>query len=569
MHLIAPLAAGVFGAANGTAQIYQRGSGTRASWYSDFEGRQVFGSGADIDLDGNGGAAVYVNEIVDVVVVDVNGAVVRQFTAGESAPAVEVRSLSFSGTDYDTAQNAAGNPTTLQAVLDLWKVSAGTTDFKVLAGGVATTLQNIVQSVVFFNVKDAQYGAKGDSATNDHTAIQAAIDAAHTAGGGIVYFPPGTYRLTSALTLYRDVSLLGSGSLVCTIAMDHASNNMFTANGGSSNVATYVMGLKFNHQQACTGVLFDLTPVAYELVTIACVYGGGSNTRGLAFSGGSGSVVHAHSCRFDTRAAMVLMATGFYATDCVFVLESVAAATLTMVKIQGYGFLQGCHFFPAGATASTITVVAFDTSAYGSITNSTFNVFGATTTGHCVDVGSGAHAAVSGCQFAGIGSATTAIGFYLNAADGSLSESGNVWSSNGATLGKPGMTPYFYTASTNLACMHQLASREGFADAVTQTGGGTKTVSTDLYSHVSVDIQDNTGFTLQLTKAPVGARCTVDLLASGGAGSGAIAWGAAVYGNPSGGFTVATTKHRMYGFRSVLVGGTIFWMLQGSSFGDM
>ena len=46
-----------------------------------------------------------------------------------------------------------------------------------------------------FNVKD--YGAVGDGSTDDTTAIQAAITAAQTAGGGTIYFPSATYVINS------------------------------------------------------------------------------------------------------------------------------------------------------------------------------------------------------------------------------------------------------------------------------------------------------------------------------------------------------------------------------------
>lgn len=39
------------------------------------------------------------------------------------------------------------------------------------------------------------YGATGDGTTDDRASVQAAIDAAGAAGGGIVYFPPGTYKV--------------------------------------------------------------------------------------------------------------------------------------------------------------------------------------------------------------------------------------------------------------------------------------------------------------------------------------------------------------------------------------
>ena len=59
-----------------------------------------------------------------------------------------------------------------------------------------------------FNVRDDTRlvrHARGDGSADDRPAIQAAIDAAHTAGGGVVYLPAGTYQLRS-----NDPLLLGS-----------------------------------------------------------------------------------------------------------------------------------------------------------------------------------------------------------------------------------------------------------------------------------------------------------------------------------------------------------------------
>ncbi|SCG36656.1 hypothetical protein OG836_19950 [Micromonospora zamorensis] len=57
------------------------------------------------------------------------------------------------------------------------------------------------------NVHD--HGARGDGATDDTDALQAAIDHVR-ASGGIVFFPPGVY-VTRRLTLYSRVHLRGSG----------------------------------------------------------------------------------------------------------------------------------------------------------------------------------------------------------------------------------------------------------------------------------------------------------------------------------------------------------------------
>lgn len=54
------------------------------------------------------------------------------------------------------------------------------------------------------------YGATGDGTTNDRAAIQAAIDAVPSTGG-IVWFPAGTYVITTALTLKSGVTLAGVG----------------------------------------------------------------------------------------------------------------------------------------------------------------------------------------------------------------------------------------------------------------------------------------------------------------------------------------------------------------------
>lgn len=51
----------------------------------------------------------------------------------------------------------------------------------------------------WIDVKAAPYNAAGDGSTDDTAAIQAAIDACATAGGGTVYFPAGVYIIGGAL----------------------------------------------------------------------------------------------------------------------------------------------------------------------------------------------------------------------------------------------------------------------------------------------------------------------------------------------------------------------------------
>jgi len=76
-------------------------------------------------------------------------------------------------------------------------------------GAQDRTVQSKLQETV--SVKD--FGAVGDGVADDTAAIQAAIDAVGAAGGGSVYVPVGTYKLTDTLTVTNDyVALVGDGS---------------------------------------------------------------------------------------------------------------------------------------------------------------------------------------------------------------------------------------------------------------------------------------------------------------------------------------------------------------------
>ena len=77
-----------------------------------------------------------------------------------------------------------------------------------------------INNLGIFNVKD--YGALGNNSSNDTTYIQAAIDAAVTAGGGIVFFPKGTYLVTQLAKNFttNSVTLIfkGAGRRISRIA---------------------------------------------------------------------------------------------------------------------------------------------------------------------------------------------------------------------------------------------------------------------------------------------------------------------------------------------------------------
>lgn len=68
-----------------------------------------------------------------------------------------------------------------------------------------TTTNEILERVNQININVSEYGAVGDGSTDDTTALQNALDAAFTAGGGKVFLFPGNFKITSTLTMGNNV----------------------------------------------------------------------------------------------------------------------------------------------------------------------------------------------------------------------------------------------------------------------------------------------------------------------------------------------------------------------------
>lgn len=300
MQIVAPLIAGISGAEGGYAKLFKRGTSTRATWYADFEGVSSDSSGADIPLDANGRAVVYVNEYVDVQVVDSDGDAVVDFTVGNSTNDVEYRGQSFTGVDYQTAAAAANNPVSVQALMDLWKTQNGSIDWKVAVGATAQTLPTWLAALLglLFNVKDPTYGALGDGVTDDTGAITAAIAAANAAGGGTVFFPPGDYYVTSVLTVSAGVNLLGAGPNVATLSINHATASLLQT-AAATYFWTRIEGLRLTAAQTNTGQM--LSNLSTSKLILSNCYIGGANCTGNALVEAANTANYAiiEDCAFD------------------------------------------------------------------------------------------------------------------------------------------------------------------------------------------------------------------------------------------------------------------------------
>ncbi|MFE2916566.1 glycosyl hydrolase family 28-related protein [Kitasatospora indigofera] len=228
----------------------------------------------------------------------------------------------------------------------------------------------------WFDVK--QYGAVGNGSTDDTAAVQAAITAAATAGGGTVYFPGGKYLVTPsggspALTVGGNgVRLVGASSKAATLVKGgngillRMSGTGPDPSGASHRRYCAIEDLGFNGNHR-TGLLLELyyndncyfrdlymssnddlcidgvefwDSRFYNLVVESCTGPAGSTTqpnvwlRNSSATGGWGSStdnvnqIHFVGCRFEAFGTGALWITqgpvggnnpnGIYITDCKF-----------------------------------------------------------------------------------------------------------------------------------------------------------------------------------------------------------------------------------------------------------
>jgi hypothetical protein len=105
------------------------------------------------------------------------------------------------------------------------------------------------------SVKD--YGAVGDGVTDDTAAIQAALDSASSDGVQLVYFPEGTYKISTTVNLVSNITLYGAGRLSIISGVTAG----FFVGTDKSNIT--IKNFRFDHNLAniklytCDNVLFE------------------------------------------------------------------------------------------------------------------------------------------------------------------------------------------------------------------------------------------------------------------------------------------------------------------------
>ena len=127
-----------------------------------------------------------------------------------------------------------------------------------------------------YNVKD--YGATGDGSTDDSAAINAAVAAAHAAGGGTVIFPPGTYE-TTRIGIRSNVHYVGYGAVITATQYWAFDARLYT--GPHSNVTIEGFRIDCGALSNMGGVILYNTSNA--TVRNCTVYNIGSGGYGIRF----------------------------------------------------------------------------------------------------------------------------------------------------------------------------------------------------------------------------------------------------------------------------------------------
>lgn len=217
--------------ASGKVFLYEPGTTTLRPGYTDDTLSTAWTtSGGGIPLDAGGRVAIWINEMVDVVVADSSGTTVNTFVGYNKTRAeqVEVENDNYLGALTDSSgatSNALGGKTNLDDILTRAAGSLGP-DFKYLESANATSRPYIeVIGDIHVSVKDFQ--AVGNGVADDTPAIQLAANRAKARGGGVVYWPPGTYIVsTVALASATGVSFRGAGEKASIIKSSSTTANV-------------------------------------------------------------------------------------------------------------------------------------------------------------------------------------------------------------------------------------------------------------------------------------------------------------------------------------------------------
>lgn len=205
-NLISDLWVNGFGAsaASGSVSFYQPKTLNPVTVYQDDAITRVLTQPVALDANGKTVFPVYATVPVRAIVQSATGATLLDIERinGERGEIVSLVNTSWP------------NEATVDAALTALSTSLGGRDGNFQANGTGAVARSIRSTLSEARISVKNFGALGNGSQDDTTFIQNAINYANGIGGGEVYFPAGTYLITSALVMTTNgVSLKGTGPL--------------------------------------------------------------------------------------------------------------------------------------------------------------------------------------------------------------------------------------------------------------------------------------------------------------------------------------------------------------------
>lgn len=170
----------------------------------------------------------------------------------------------------------------------------GVGEYKVETSGTGLTLANSNIAVPQAPVNVKHFGAVGDGTTDDSSAINAALSAANTAGGGTVYIPEGTYKANIVHT-FGKVSLIGSGR---GTVIAPASGACVAISGITNGEGSVIGGFAVS---ATNGATIGMSIAGYSRGRIGDLWGIDGLSTGLSIDGDASTEfklgdIYLHNC---------------------------------------------------------------------------------------------------------------------------------------------------------------------------------------------------------------------------------------------------------------------------------
>jgi parallel beta-helix repeat protein len=149
--------------------------------------------------------------------------------------------------------------------------------------------------------------AAAAAGTSAVTAIQNAINAANSAGGGTVFFPAGFYRISTTLTSYANVKLVGDGMDHVTLLADDVTGDTLTITATYNVSSNLTANVVFDDRTAAvvSGASFAAGDLVMLSDTTAINDGpSGSNTRWITRI----AAISSNTLSFDEHCPALLFA---------------------------------------------------------------------------------------------------------------------------------------------------------------------------------------------------------------------------------------------------------------------